>query len=149
MLALLLLILWPIVELIVAIKVAEAIGVALTVLLLIAGVPIGIWLTRAEGRAAWRRLRAAMAEGRPPGHEAINGALVLLGGIMLIVPGFISDAIGLCLLLAPTRSLARGLVARTVRSRVVVTTSGFSRSPGPAYDVDSTASDIDTPQLHG
>jgi UPF0716 protein FxsA len=148
MFALLLLILWPIAELVVAIKVAEAIGVLLTVLLLIIGVPIGIWLTRAEGRAAWRRLRTALAEGRPPGHEAIDGALVLLGGIMLIVPGFISDALGLCMLLAPTRALARGVVARNVRGRVVVATRA-SRSPGPTYDVDSTASDIDASQLHG
>jgi UPF0716 protein FxsA len=149
MLTVLLLILWPIAELFVAIKVAEAIGVLLTVVLLLIGWPLGMWLAKTEGRAAWRRLSAAVAEGRAPGREAIDGALILLGGVLLIIPGFITDAVGLCLLLAPTRALARGAVARNVRSRVVVAAAGFSRPGGPAYDVDSTASDIDRPQLHG
>jgi UPF0716 protein FxsA len=148
MLALLLLILWPIAELFVAIKVAEAIGVLLTVLLLIVGWPLGMWLANAQGRAAWRRLSAAVAEGRPPGREAIDGALILLGALMLIIPGFITDAIGL-LLLAPTRKLAGGAIARNFQTRVVVATNRFTRSPRSGYDVDSTASDIDQPQLHG
>ncbi len=149
MVALLLLILWPIAELFVAIKVAEAIGVLLTVVLLLIGWPIGLWLTKAQGRVAWRRLSTAVAEGRPPGREAIDGALVLVGGVMLMIPGFITDAVGLCLLLAPTRALARGAVARNFSSRLVVTATRFSRPPGSAYDVDSTATDIDRPQLHG
>jgi UPF0716 protein FxsA len=147
MLALLLLILWPVAELFVAIKVAEAIGVLLTVLLLIAGWPVGMWLTKAQGRAAWRRLSAAVAEGRPPGREAIDGALILIGGLMLIIPGFITDAVGL-LLLAPTRKLARAAIARNFQSRLVVAATRFSRSPRSGYDVDSTASDIDQPHLH-
>lgn len=148
MLALLLLILWPIAELFVAIKVAEAIGVLLTVVLLLAGWPIGMWLTKAEGRAAWRRLSAAVAAGRPPGREVIDGALVLAGGILLIVPGFITDVVGL-VLLAPTRKLARGAITRTFQSRVVVAATKFSREPRSHYDVDSTATDLDGPQLHG
>src|ERR1700759_530798 len=111
MLALLLLILWPVAELFVAIKVAEAIGVLLTVILIVAGWPVGMWLTKTQGRAAWRRLSAAVDAGRPPGREVIDGALVLVGGILLIVPGFITDVLGL-LLLAPTRALARTAIAR-------------------------------------
>jgi len=148
MFALLLLILWPIAELFVAIKVAEAIGVLLTVVLLIIGWPVGLWLTKAEGRAAWRRLSAATAAGRPPGREVVDGALVLAGGVLLIIPGFITDAVGLILLVPPTRALARGTIVRNFRSRVVVAATGFRR-PGSAYDVDSTATDIDQPQLHG
>ena len=90
-----------------------------------------------------------MAEGRPPGREAIDGALILVGGVLLITPGFITDVVGLGLLLAPTRALARGAVARNIRSRVIVTATGFSAPRGPAYDVDSTASDVDRPQLQG
>ena len=95
MLALLLLILWPIAELFVAIKVAEAIGVLLTVVLLLIAMPVGFWLTKAEGRVAWRRLSQAVAQGVPPGRQVLDGALVLLGGLLLIVPGFITDALGL------------------------------------------------------
>jgi UPF0716 protein FxsA len=148
MLALLLLILWPVAELFVAIKVAEAIGVLLTVILLLAGWPLGMWLTKARGRAAWRRLSAAVNAGRPPGREVVDGALVLLGGILLIVPGFITDALGL-LLLAPTRALARTAITRNFQSRVVVAATRFSRRPRSEYDVDSTATDLDRPRLHG
>ncbi len=149
MFALLLLILWPIAELFVAIKVAEAIGVLLTVILLLVGWPIGMWLAKAQGRAAWRRLSAAVDAGRPPGREVIDGALVLVGGTLLIIPGFITDVFGLLLLLAPTRAVAGAVVARNFRSRLVVAATRFSRAPRSAYDVDSTATDLDSPQLHG
>ena len=149
MLALLLLILWPVAELFVAIKVAQAIGVLLTVVLLIAGMPVGVWLTRSEGRAAWRRLSAAVAAGRPPGRAAIDGALVLVGGVLFIVPGFISDGLGLLLLLAPSRSAVGSAIARNFQSRLVVAATRFSGGPRSDYDVDSTATDVDRPQLHG
>ena len=149
MVALLLLILWPIAELFVAIKVAEAIGVLLTVVLLLAGWPLGMWLARTQGRAAWRRLSAAVAGGRPPGREVIDGALVLAGAILLIIPGFITDGVGLLLLLAPTRAVAREALTRNFQSRLVVAATRFSRTPHSAYDVDSTATDLDSPQLHG
>ncbi len=149
MFALLLLIIWPLAELFVAIKVAEAIGVLLTVILLLAGWPIGMWLTKAEGRAAWRRLSAAVAAGRPPGREVIDGALVLVGGTLLIIPGFITDVFGLLLLLAPTRSVTGAVITRNFQSRLVVAATRFSRTPRSEYDVDSTATDLDSPQLHG
>src|SRR5581483_3752593 len=145
MVALLLLILWPIAELFVAIKVAETIGILLTVVLLLAGWPIGMWLARTQGRAAWRRLSAAVAGGRPPGREVIDGALVLAGAILLIIPGFITDGVGLLLLLAPTRAVAREALTRNYQSRLVVAATRFSRTPRSAYDVDSTATDLDSP----
>jgi UPF0716 protein FxsA len=152
MVAVLLLILWPIAELFVAIKVAQAIGVLFTVLLLLAGWPLGLWLAKTEGRAAWRRLSTAVTRSdasRPPGREVIDGALVLVGGILLMVPGFITDVLGLLMLLAPTRALARKAIARNFQSRLMVVATRFSRAPRSAYDVDSTATDLDTPQLHG
>lgn len=147
MLLLLLFIAWPVAELFVAIEVANAIGVLLTVVLLIAGWPVGVWLLRAEGRGAWRRLSAATAAGRPPAREVLDGALIVLGGALLIVPGFITDAFGLLLLLPGTRSLARVGIVRNFRSRLVVRATRFGGSPAPR-DVDSTATDIDAAQLH-
>jgi UPF0716 protein FxsA len=146
MFALLLLIAWPVAELFVAIKVGEAIGVLVTVLLLIVSWPLGLWLMRAEGRAAWRRLAAAVSAGRSPGREVVDGALVLLGGVLLIVPGFITDAVGLLMLLPPTRSLARSAIMRNLQSRIVVGATRFAGRPS-AYDVDSTASDVDQAHL--
>jgi UPF0716 protein FxsA len=146
MLALLLLILWPVAELFVAIKVAEAIGVLLTVVLLIASWPLGVSLLRAEGRVAWRRLSAAVAAGRPPAREVLNGALVVVGGVLLIVPGFITDVFGLLLLLPPTRRLARAGIMRNFRSRLVMRATRFGGRPA-SHDVDSTATDIDAARL--
>jgi UPF0716 protein FxsA len=146
MLVLVLLILWPIAELYVAIKVAEAIGVLLTVLALIATWPLGTWALRSQGRAAWRRLGEAVAAGRSPGREVLNGALVLLGGVLLIIPGFITDLIGAVLLAPPTRALTRGLLVRNLQSRVVVRATQFGQ-PRQPYDVDSSATDVQPPRL--
>lgn len=149
MLFLLLLVLWPVAELFVAIKVAEAIGVLLTVLLLFAGWPLGSWLLRAEARAAWRRLTEAVAAGQPPAREAINGGLALVGGVLLMVPGFITDVFGALLLAPPTRALGRRLIERNFASTTMRRAVRFSRRPAQPYDVDSSARDIDRPQLHG
>jgi UPF0716 protein FxsA len=147
MLVVLTLIIWAVAELFVAIKVAEAIGVLATVLLLLLSWPIGGWVLRERGRAAWRRLGTAVSAGRSPGREVLDGALVVLGGVLLIIPGFISDAIGALVLLPPTRWLTRRHLARNLQSRFVVQATRFGRGSQP-YDVDSTAIDADQPQLH-
>jgi UPF0716 protein FxsA len=141
---LLLAVCWPIAEIFVAIKVADAIGVLLTLLLLFAGWPLGRWALRSQGRAAWRRLNAAVQAGRPPGREALDGALVVAGGVLLMIPGFISDALGVLALLPPCRALTRRVLMRLIKSRLVVRASRFARV---SYDVDSTARDLEQPQL--
>jgi UPF0716 protein FxsA len=138
---------WIAAELFVAIEVAHAIGVLATVVLLLLTWPLGSWLLRSRGRAAWRRLGAAVSAGRSPGREVLDGALVVLGGVLLIIPGFISDALGLLALLPPTRALMRRQLARHLQSRLVIRATRYAGDPRP-YDVDSTASDIDQPQLH-
>jgi UPF0716 protein FxsA len=147
MVALLLLICWPLAELFVAIKVAQAVGLLAMVVALLISIPVGFWVLRSQGRAAWGRLIAAIRVGRPPAKDVADGALGVVGGTLLIVPGFISDVLGLALLLAPTRSLARRTLARSVHSRVVVRASRF-RGGRRSYDVDSNATDIDSAQLH-
>jgi UPF0716 protein FxsA len=144
---LLLLLLWLIAELFVIVKVAEAIGVLETIVLLIAGWPIGTWAVRSQGRAVWRRLAAAVGEGRTPAREVLDGALVIVGGALLILPGFITDAIGIVLLLPPTRALMRRLAVRNIQSRFVVETVRFTSRPGRPSDVDSTARDVEPPRL--
>src|ERR1700733_14495128 len=119
MLFLLLLILWPVAEVLVAIKVAEAFGVFVMLVALIASWPIGTWALRSQGRAAWRRFGDAVAASRAPGREAIDGALVLIGGILLITPGFITDVLGAMLLLPPSRALLRRPLLRNLQSRFV------------------------------
>jgi UPF0716 protein FxsA len=141
-----LLVLWPIAELFVIIEVARAIGVLDTIVLLILGWPLGVWAIRAEGRLVLRRMSAAISEGRTPAREVLDGVLVLLGGMLLTIPGFITDALGIVLLLPPTRIAARALLARNFQSRMVTGAVRFTSRSGP-YDAESTATDVDQPQL--
>ena len=139
-------ILWMVAELYVAIRVADEIGALYTVLLLIISWPLGAWALRSQGGAAWRRLSAAVAAGRSPGGEVLDGVLILVGGLLLIVPGFLSDVLGAFALLPPTRALLRGRLARHLHSRFVVRATSFGAGSRP-YDVDSTATDVDQSQL--
>jgi UPF0716 protein FxsA len=140
-----LLLLWPALEILVVIIVAQQIGVLLTFVLLILGWPVGIWAIQSRGRAAMARLARAVAEQRAPGKEVLDGALVVIGGVLLMIPGFITDVLGICCLLPPMRTAIRGLLVRNLQSRLV--TRAFRVTGAYGYDVDSTARDLDQPRL--
>jgi UPF0716 protein FxsA len=159
----LLFIVLPIAELYVIIKVGEAIGVLPTIALLIADSFIGVALARSQGRLAWMRFNQALAEGRVPAREVFDGAMVILGGALLLTPGFITDIVGILCLIPPTRALFRGLAARMARRRVVFRVgtmgSGPDRGPregtyerdygfggGRPYDVEGTAQEVSEPE---
>ena len=146
MLWFLLLLAWPLVELFLIVKVAEAVGILLMLVLLVAGWPLGAWAIRSEGRVVARRFSAAIAAGRTPARETHDGVLVLVGGGLLMIPGFLTDIPGLLLLFPPSRILARMTVLRNLRSRFVVRAVQFTAGRQP-YDVDATAVDINHPQL--
>jgi UPF0716 protein FxsA len=149
----------PIAELYVIIQVGEAIGALPTIALLIADSILGSLLMRTQGRSAWRRFNMALAEGRIPHREVLDGALVIFGGALLLTPGFLTDILGAVLLLPPTRALVRGSVARRLLPRVVVrgfgglgepggTGNGARRRPSPhGADVEGTATEVDPPRL--
>lgn len=118
----------PIAELYVIIQIGQAIGVLPTIALLIVDSVVGAALMRAQGRAAWRRFNAALGEGRVPGREVIDGALVIFGGALLLTPGFLTDILGLILLLPPTRALVRGVLVRRFSGRVVARASRGSEA---------------------
>jgi UPF0716 protein FxsA len=146
MLILLALVCWPLLELFVAFEVSRVVGVPYTVLLLILGWPIGVWAVRSQGRAVWQRLADGVAVGRPPGRAVLDGALVLLGGVFMILPGFISDVFGALLLMPPPRAVVRRLLVRNFQGRFVRQMAGFS-SRTRSYDVESTATDVEQPRL--
>jgi UPF0716 protein FxsA len=131
----------PLAELYVILKVGQAIGPLWTILLLLADSVLGSMLLRAQGRAVWRRFNAALAEGRMPHREVIDGVLVIFGGAFLITPGFLTDVIGLALLLPPSRALIRRLVVRRLGRRV----AGRGAGPGRTFDVDGTATEYEAP----
>jgi UPF0716 protein FxsA len=146
MLILLALICWPLLELFVAFEVSRVVGVPYTVLLLILGWPIGVWAVRSQGRAVWQRLADGVAAGRPPGRAVLDGALVLVGGVFMILPGFISDVFGALLLMPPPRAVVRRLLVRNFQGRFVRQMAGFS-SGTRSYDAESTATDVEQPRL--
>lgn len=133
----------PIAELYVIIQVGQAIGVLPTIAILLLDSLVGSWLLRAQGRLAWRRFSETLAAGRPPAREVIDGGLILLGGAFLLTPGFLTDLLGLALLLPPTRALVRRVLARRLMGRM---TASMARGPaprtGPAHDVEGTARDL-------
>jgi UPF0716 protein FxsA len=132
-------ILVPIAELYVIIKVGEAIGLVPTLILLLADAVLGSMLWRQQGRAAWIRFNRALAENRLPHKEVFDGVMIIMGGALLITPGFLTDVLGLILLIPPTRAIVRAFAARRVRRRVAMgagptmwTMGGRSRRPpGP------------------
>src|SRR4051812_21000835 len=102
----------PIAELYVILKVGDAIGWAPTLALLVLDSLLGTWLMRSQGRAVWQRFQSTMQAGRIPHREVFDGVLVIFGGAFLITPGFITDIVGVLLLLPPTRSVFRRMLIR-------------------------------------
>jgi len=145
----------PLAELYVIIQVGQAIGALPTIGLLVLDSLLGAWLLRSQGRTVWERFRTTLAAGRPPARETLDGALVILGGALMLAPGFITDAFGVLLLLPPTRAVARRVLTRGALRRLLGpwgTVAGAAgaasrRRTGQEYDVDATAREIDPPIL--
>ncbi len=112
----------PIAELYVILQVGDAIGAVPTILLLVADSLIGSMLLRNQGRTVWRSFNSALAEGRMPHRELFDGVAVIFGGAFLITPGFLTDIVGLLLLIPPTRALLRRFAAGWLGRRFGVST---------------------------
>jgi UPF0716 protein FxsA len=124
----------PIVEIAVMVQVADWIGTGQMLALLISVSVVGVWIVKRQGVGVLRRIRAELDAGRIPGAHLVDGGLVLLAGMLLVIPGFVTDTIGLLLLLPPVRALVRGRLRR--RFRVQVTSSGRRPSGADAIDVE-------------
>lgn len=101
----------PILEVWLLIQVGQQIGVLPTLAILIVEALLGGWLMRREGSRAWAALNQAYGSGRMPTGELADAALVLVGGVLLMLPGFVTDVIGFFFLLPFTRPIARRLLA--------------------------------------
>jgi len=103
----------PIIELYVLIKVGSAIGALTTIVLLFAAAAIGLGLLRWQGLATLNKMRSTLARGEVPAMELAEGAIVVLGGLFLLVPGFVTDVLALaCLTPALRRRVVLGLLRR-------------------------------------
>lgn len=145
----------PIAEIYVIIQVGGAIGVWPTLALLIVDGFIGAALARSQGRTAWERFNRALTAGRIPARETFDGAMIILGGALLLTPGFITDVAGFALLIPPTRDVVRAVLTRIVGRRVSFAWRVASPPPRPAggpyrppargYDYEGTAREVGEP----
>lgn len=123
----------PLVEIYVLVQVGQVIGAGWTIALLLLDAILGTWLIKHEGGRAWRSLQEALRSGRMPATEIADGALILIGGTLMLAPGFITDAFGILLILPFTRPVFRRLLAAAVGRRLVMGAVDVRRpGPGPA-----------------
>lgn len=109
----------PILEIATIIAVGKVIGGWQTLVLLLAESALGAWLVRREGARAWAALRTALRTGQMPSRELADAALVLVGGTLLLTPGFLTDVVGFFFILPVTRPLARRALEAVVAKRLL------------------------------
>ncbi|HEX9682266.1 MAG TPA: FxsA family protein [Acidimicrobiales bacterium] len=141
----------PIVELAVVVRVADSIGLGDTILLLIGISLVGAWLVKREGIGAWNRAQAAAAQGRIPDRELVDGVMILVGGAFLLTPGFVTDGVGLALLLPPVRAGLRAFAARRITARARFVSGPGMGGGGWVVDDITVVSDerVDDPPPRG
>ncbi len=124
----------PVLEIYLIVQLGQVVGPWWTILILVADGVLGSWLVRHEGGRAWKALQEALGSGRMPAKELADGALILVGGTLLVTPGFVSDVVGLFCILPFTRPLARHVLARVIGRRLSVVQVGPAMTrprPGP------------------
>lgn len=138
----------PLVELFVFVQVGQWIGYLPAIVLLLAFSVVGAYLVKREGLNAWRRAQAQLRAGEIPAAELVDGALILFAGALLLTPGFVTDLVGLLLLIPAMRFFPR----RWARNHRVTRTGGvvYGRvvdvrgrpRPAPPIDVRGTAGPV-------
>jgi UPF0716 protein FxsA len=124
-----LLIAWPLLEIAAFVLVGREIGVLATIGLTVLTAIIGSALLRVQGFNVLRRAQAELDVGRDPGREIASGTMIIVAAILLMLPGFVSDLIGLSLFIAPVRDA----VWRVIKSRINIVT-GFGSGGGRRRD---------------
>jgi len=108
----------PFIELFFLIQVGQLVGALWTIAILVIISIIGSWLVKREGLATLRRAQQQMSVGRLPGTELVDGVLILFAGALLLTPGFITDIVGVLLLIPPVRVALRGYARRRLARRM-------------------------------
>lgn len=111
----------PVLEIAVIVAVGRVIGGWQTLALLLVESALGAYLVKREGSRSWQGLRVALNTGQMPGRELADAALVLIGGTLLLSPGFVTDLIGFLFILPFTRPITRrwlqGIIERRLAQR--------------------------------
>ena len=112
------LIIVPTLELTLLLWASNAMGILPTLGLIIGTGMIGAFLAKKQGLKAFRDIQDSMGRLQPPGEHLINAAFVLVGGVLLLTPGFISDAIGLSLLFKPTQKIYKPIAGKIIQKKM-------------------------------
>lgn len=126
--------LYVLVEIVALVAVASWIGIGATLLLLVAGSLVGLWLARREGVRAAQAVAAAVQARRVAHSEVTDGMLVAVGGLLLFLPGLVTDVAGLLLVFPPTRSIVRRRLVRAAEERSPELRTARIRAEGPVVD---------------
>jgi len=108
----------PVIELYVIIKIGGMIGALNTILIILTTAVIGAYLAKQQGLMVIGNIRQAVQESRVPGRELLHGLIVLLGGLMLLTPGFITDILGISALIPPVRDFYINLVRKLILNKI-------------------------------
>lgn len=130
----------PLAEIYALIKVGSWLGVLPTIALLLLVSALGAVLVKREGLRVLRRMQEQVMAGNMPSNELLDGVCLLLAGLLLVVPGFVTDAVGLLLLLPPFRLALRAALRRRNgrKLRIVATYGGRIVNDGQVHDVSGT-----------
>ena len=121
----------PVIELILLLRIGSWLGALPTILLVIVTGVVGAAIARSQGVQVLARIRQDLGAGRPPVSSMVDGALILVAGVLLITPGVVTDALGILLLLPPTRALVRRAAAGRMKRMIDTGAAQFTIFPGP------------------
>ena len=128
----------PILELMLIIQVGQAVGAWNTVILIVVDSLVGAWLVKHQGLGLLRKSKDRLRNGEMPSDEIFSGVAVLFAGALMLTPGFLTDVIGLFLLIPPIRNGVLGVARRKFRSRIA---TNFTTSNLPDWDKEIPPSD--------
>ena len=119
----------PVAELALLIKVGQHLGVLDTVLIVLVTAMVGSILVKLEGLHVLFSIRERMAEGRIPGNELLEGVMILVAGALLLTPGLLTDAVGVLLVVPPSRRVIREIIKKYLRKKLKNATVEFRVGP--------------------
>ena len=130
----------PIIELMVIVYAAQAIGTPVTLVMLVVISLVGAWLVKVEGLGVWRRFATTISQGKVPHREIVDGVLILVAGALMLTPGFVTDGVGLLLLAPPSRAVVRRAVVNRVTGGLFVGAPVAGRFVRDVWDTSGTES---------
>lgn len=136
---LLLFIIAPVIELALFMLLGTKLGLPYTLIIIVITAFIGAALTKSQGSKALSNFQNALAMGKIPHKEMVDGLLILIAGAVLLTPGFLTDAVGFLLLLPPARAVIRGILTEKLSKKVQVSVGGNPLDPDFAPPTDDQA----------